>query len=156
MKKKIIKPKNTELAILDTNTIVRTMEEKMPEWVKKLNTKEDMGNAVYATSTELLVAIDDVLLRYFSFTEDEIKKFHNHLKDILQGVKEFEDHGLTIMTPHSMDVVGEKIFEVGIGGLLQEIANTRLLKEKMTRAGFEYPVSLAATPFIKKLKEKNK
>ena len=151
-----MKKKTKQLAVVDPKSIVATMEEKMPDWVKKMNSKEDMGNAVYATSTELLVAIDDILIRYFSFTEDEIKKFHNHLKDILQGVKEFEDHGLTIMTPHSMVVLGEKIQQVGIGGLLMEIANTRLLKEKMTKAGLEYPISLQATPFIKKLKEKNK
>lgn len=156
MKKKIIKPKDTDIAILDTNTIVQTMEKNMPGWVKELNSKEDMGNAIYATSTELLVAIDDVLIRYHKFTEDDIKVFHSHLKDILRGVKEFEDHGLNINTPHSMDIIGEKIFEIGIGGLLQEIANVKLIKEKMTRSGLEYPVSLSATPFIRKLKEKNK
>lgn len=145
-----------QLQLVDPKSIVATMEKKMPTWVKEMNNKEDMGNAVYATSTELLVAIDDILLRYYNFTEDDIKRFHKDLKDILTGVKEFEDHGLTIMTPHAMDVLGEKIGDVGIGGLLQEIANTRLLKEKMGRAGLEYPVSLAATPFIKKLREKNK
>jgi hypothetical protein len=152
MAKKI---KNNEIAIVDPKAIMQTMEKNMPEWVSKLHTKEDMGNAIYATSTEFLVAIDDILLRYFNFTEDDIKRFHEHLRDILTGVKEFEDHGLTIMTPHSMDVVGEKIEQVGIGGLLQEIANTRFLKERMARSGFEYPIGLAATPFMKKLKEKN-
>ncbi len=150
------KKKQTEIQLVDPKAIVATMEEKMPEWVKELHSKEDMGNAIYATGTELLVAIDDILLRYFSFDEESIKEFHVHLKDILQGVKEFEEHGLSIMTPHSMDVLGEKIGEVGIGGLLAEIANTRLLKERMGRAGLEYPVSLAATPFIRKLKQKNK
>ncbi len=149
------KKQNNQLAVLDPKAIVAEMENKMPDWIKNINTKEDMGNAVYATSAELLLAIDDILIRYFNFTEEEIKRFHAELKEILEGVKEFEDHGLNIMTPHSMDIVGEKIQEVGIGGLLQEIANTKLVKERMTRAGFEYPVSLAATPFIKKLKEKN-
>ena len=147
--------KNNQLQIVDPKLIVQTMEDKMPEWVKDMNNKEDMGNAVYATSTEFLLAIDDVLIRYFKFTEQQVKEFHKELKDILTGTKEFERHGLNIMTPHSMDVIGEKIQEVGIASLLMEIADTRLLKEKMTRAGFEYPVSLQATPFMKKLKEKN-
>jgi hypothetical protein len=151
-----IMKKQTQLAVVDPKSIVQTMEKAMPEWVKKINTKEDMGNAVYTTSQEFLMAIDDTLLRYFNFTEDDIKRFHRELEDILKGVKEFEEHGLNIMTPHSMDVIGEKIDEIGIGGLLQEIANTRLLKEKMTKAGLEYPISLQATPFIKKLKEKNR
>jgi hypothetical protein len=150
-----MKKKQNQLVVTDPKFIAKTMEEKMPEWVQKMHTKEDMANAVYATSTEYLTAIDDTLLRYFNFTEDEIKKFHGYLQDILTGVKEFEDHGLTIMTPNSMGVVGEKIQEIGIGGLLQEIAATRLTKEKMIRAGFEYPISLQATPFLKKLKEKN-
>lgn len=148
--------KKNQLQVVDPKSIVAEMEAKQPEWVKSMNTKEDMANAVYATSTEFLIAIDDILLRYFNFTEEEIIKFHNYLKDILQGVKEFEDHGLTIMTPHSMGVLSETIEKVGIGGLLQEIAGTRLIKEKMARAGLEYPVSLQATPFIKKLVKKNK
>ena len=134
----------------------RLVNETMPEFVKELNNKEDLSNAMFATSQEMLVAIDDVLLRYFSFTEDEIKKFHSYLKDILQGVREFEDHGLNLTSPHSMDIVGEKIQEVGISNLLMEIAKIRLKKEKIGRAGLEYPIALQATPFIKKMRDKNK
>lgn len=151
MKKKI----TNQLQVIDPKAIVAEMEKNQPEWLKNMNNKEDMGNSVLQTSQELLIAIDDVLIRYFLFKEEDIIRFHNHLKDILTGVKEFENHGLTIMTPHSMNIVGEKIEEVGIGGLLMEIAQTRLLKEKMGKAGLEYPISLQATPFIKKLKTKN-
>ena len=51
------KKKQTEIQLVDPKAIVATMEEKMPEWVKELHSKEDMGNAIYATGTELLVAM---------------------------------------------------------------------------------------------------
>lgn len=150
MKKKI-----NQLTVIDPIAIVKTMEKSMPVWVKDLNNKEDMANAIFATSQEMLLVVMDTLRRYHKFEEKDLKQFTKEIEDVLQGVKEFEAHGLNILTPHSVGVIGDKVQESGIAGLLGEIAETRLVKEKMTRAGLEYPISLQATPFIKKLKEKN-
>lgn len=143
-----------KVAIIDSKAITTEIEKKMPEWVQKINNKEDMANAIYSTSQEMLIAVDDILIRYFKFSEKDVKRFHKHLKDILRGTKEFEDRGLNIVTPYSMTIVGDRIEKVGIEGLLAEIGKTKLFKEKLTRAGVEYPVTLGMTPTVKKLESK--
>lgn len=131
------------------------VKQNMPEFVAELENKEDLANSSYAMAQEMLLAVMDTLRRHHGFEEKDLKNFSQELEDLLKGVKEFETHGLNILTPHSMDVVGEKVQEIGIAGVLSEIAQTRLSKEKMARMGMEYPLAIQATPFIKKLREKN-
>lgn len=131
------------------------VRQNMPEFVAELENKEDLANSAYAMAQEMLLAVMDTLRRHHGFEEKDLKNFTQELEDLLRGVKEFETHGLNILTPHSMDIIGEKVQEIGIAGVLSEIAQTRLTKEKMARMGMEYPLAIQATPFIKKLKEKN-
>ena len=112
---------------------------QMPEWVPDV---EDTGTAMMQAAQEMMLAVDDVLIRFFDFDDDKIKKFHESLKPILQQVEEYERHGLSIMTPNDMAVVGE-------------IAKTRFMKERFVRMGLEVPILPGAAPFLKALAKKN-
>lgn len=147
--------KPLEIALNDKEKFQQLIKQSMPEFVQKIETKEDLGNAMYASAQEMLLAIIDVLIRYHKFTEEDITKFNKEVKDILSGVKEFEERGLSILTPHSMGIVGEKVQEMGIEGLLTEIAGIRFQKERMVRSGLEQPILTGAEPFLKRLKQKN-
>ena len=131
--------------------IVDMVEEKMPEWVRGINTKEDMANSILASAQEMLLVIEDSLIRHFKFSQEDLKKLHNEIKPVLQGVKEFERHGLSMLSPGDVEKVGDLVQEKGIAGLMAEIANLRFTKEKMNRSGLEYPTLPGAAPFIKKI-----
>lgn len=150
-----MKKEQKAIQIVDPKMITAAVEKSMPKWVAKIKDKEDMANAMYASSQEMWIAVLDVLVRYHGFKEDEIKRFNEEAKDILTGAKEFEKDGLSMLSPHSMGIIGDKVEEIGIEGLLVEIAEIRNRKEKLTRIGMEVPVLPAATPFLKKLKQKN-
>ncbi len=124
-----------------------------PSWVPEV---EDVGTAMMQAGQEFLLVVDDVLLRYFKFSEESLKDFHEKIKPILQGVKEYEKHGLSMLSQRSVDIVGDIIEEKGIEGLLADMAKVRLLKEKMNRSGLEYPTLPGAGTFVRQLKKKNK
>lgn len=147
---------NQALSIPEIDKFKDLIRKSMPEFVAEIETKEDMGNAVYAASQEMLLVIEDCLIRYHGWNEQQLKTLHQQLRDVLTGVKEFEKNGLSILTPHSVDIVGEKVQEVGITGLLQEIASVRFHKERLGRIDMDMPVLDGATPFLKKLKERNR
>jgi hypothetical protein len=158
-KTKALAVQESTLPALDPKKIEQfklMVRQNMPEFVAELENKEDLANSTYAMAQEMLLAVMDTLRRYHGFQEQDLKNFHQELEDILKGMKEFETHGLSLLSQHSIGIVGEKVEQSGISGLLSEIAQTRLSKEKMARAGLEYPISLQATPFLRKLKEKNK
>lgn len=140
---------------VDTSAIIREMEEKMPTFIKNVNNKEDMANAIFATSQEMLLVIEDSLIRYHGFSSDDLKNLHTEIKDVLTGVKEFEKHGLSILSVHDTAVIGDKVEKIGIAGLLDEIGGIRFMKERMVRAGIEYPLTMGSAPFLKSLKKKN-
>lgn len=138
------------------NKLVKKTEDKAlavrPDWVPEV---ENVGNAMMAAGQEFLLVVDDVLIRYFDFTEKDIKKLHDKINPILRGVQEYEKHGLSMLSPHSVRTVGDLVEEKGITEILGEIAKIRHTKEKFQQAGMEYPILEGAKPFLSKLKEKN-
>ena len=146
---------NSPLALENIEAFKQLVKNSMPEFIAEIETKEDFANAIYSTSQEMMLVIDDVLMRSFKFKEEDIKKLHTELQDVLRGVKEFEDRGLSILSPHSVSVVGDIIEEKGILGLLADLGKTRFLKERAQRSGIELPHLSGSGIFIKKLKERN-
>lgn len=125
-----------------SKALVKTEDKEIagvPEWVANV---EDIGTSMMQAGQEMMLAIDDILIRYFNFTEADIKRFHGELKPVLQGVKEYEEQGLSILSPFDMSIVGE-------------IAKTRFLKERTGRIGLETPVLPGAKPFLKALDKAN-
>lgn len=153
----IVKKEENGVQKVDIEQFKSLVKASMPEFVAEVENKEDLANAMYASTQEMWLAIGDVLIRHHGWKEDELKKFQKHLKEMLTGMAEFERHGLNILSPHSAEIVGDVIQEQGIGGLLANIAETRYRKEKLDRIGMDYPVMIeGAQPFLKKLKQKNK
>lgn len=155
---KIVKVEEAQnlLANIDPKVIKLAVENSMPEWVAKVNTKEDMANSMMAASQEFLAVIEDVLITQFKFTETDLNKLHNHVKPILQGVREFEHHGLSMLSPRDVAIVADEVEAKGIASLVSQIGEIRFKKERMDRAGLEYPVTMGAKPFLKALKKANK
>lgn len=144
------------LALTNPQAFQELVLKAMPEFVTKVNNKEDVGNAMYDSAQEMMLAIEDVLIRYFEFSVNDLIKFKKNLTEILQGVKEYETHGLNILTPHSMGVVGEQHEEGSLPDIVGQLAGIRHDKHRFIRAGIEYPMLPGAKPFLKKLDEKNK
>lgn len=150
------KPKKTTALQLTPDQIKLAMEQHMPQWIAKIQNKENMANAMYASGQEFLLVIEDALIRHFGFKEKDLKKLHDEIKDVLRGVKEFEHHGLSMLSPKDVETVADKVQQVGIAALMAEISGIRLTKEVMNRSGLEYPILPGAKPFIKELKRRNK
>lgn len=126
-----------------TKAVEVKKEERMiagtPEWVANV---EDVGTAMMQAGQEMMLGVDDVLIRYFSFDETQIKKFHDKLLPILKQTEEYERHGLSILSIHDMSIVGD-------------IAQARFIKERAGRIGIETPILPGAVPFLKELKKAN-
>lgn len=123
--------------------VVLKEQEKMiagvPEWVAN---SEDLGTAMMQAGQEMMLGVDDVLVRYFKFNEPQIKEFHDKLKLLLNQTEEYERNGLNILGVHDMSIVGD-------------IAQIRFMKERTARLGLETPLLPGAQSFLKALKEVN-
>lgn len=126
----------------------------MPAFAKEVETIEDRGTAVFEAGEEYHMVVLDCLRRYHHFTEPQIKQLHREITDVLRGVKAFETEGLSMLSPHSVEIVGDNIEDLGIGGLLDKIAQVRIHKTNMGKAGLEWD-KLPEKPFVKRL-SKNK
>lgn len=141
------------LPIADPEKYKETIRGLMPEFVKEMDTKEDIAASVFDASQEFLLVVIDCLKRYHSWSDLEIKKLHKELVDVLTGVKEFEKSGLSILSPHSVGVVGDKVQDLGINKLLAEIAETRFVQAKMYKAGLQVPNQLEGSKLDRALQK---
>lgn len=158
-----MKKKKLELAKLEeapTEMIPLTDPEKykemvkqaMPEFVREMDQKEDLGTATFEAASEFWMATVDSLRRYHNWSDEEIHQLHRELTDVLTGVKEFEDAGLSMLSLNSIKVVGDNVEGLGIKGLLSKIADLRYQKSRMIRAGMDTAKELDEKDFTKKLK----
>ena len=129
---------------------------QLPDLVKEMDNKEDMATSIFETGQEMMLVIFDCLRRYHKFGDLELKQLNKELTDVLTGVKEFETAGLSMLSPHSVGIVGDNVEELGIGGLLQKIAEQRYIKAKMSKARLELPKMVDEKPFTKQLNGKSK
>ena len=118
----------------------KIIEKALPSWVVE---KKDAANAMFATAQEFLLVIEDALIRYHQFSPEELKRLHDEIRPVLQGVAEFERHGLSLLSPGDIEAVGD-------------IVETRMLKEGANRAGIELPVMPHAKPLIDQIRKRNK
>lgn len=123
--------KTTEL----TKSASAELAKSIPAWVGE---KEDIGTSMYEAGQEMLLAVDDILMKHYGFNEDEIKSFHAKLELVLMGVAEFEKYGFSLLSPHSVSAISN-------------LVETRLMKNKMARAGLEYPFLPGAEQYIKQI-----
>lgn len=145
-----------ELVRKDEQAFKDLVMKSMPSFIAKVENKEDMANSTFAAGQEMLLVLEDILIKYFKFKESDLKNLHDKMRDVLTGVKEFEIHGLSMLSPQDIATVTDLIDQKGIAGLMADISGVRLQKEKLGRAGLEYPTTLGATPFLKELAKRNK
>ena len=124
-----------------------------PKWVPAI---EDTANSMFEAAQEMLLVIGDCLVRYHGWDDKQLKELAHQTQDVLTGVKEFEKDGLSMLSIHSVDIVGELVEKKGIAGLLSEIAEKRREKNRLDRTGLEHPILAGAKPFLNLLKKKNK
>jgi hypothetical protein len=95
----------------------------VPDWVPE---KEKIGTAMYQAGQEFLLAVEEVLMKEFDFTEKNLKLFHQKLENILKVTREAEGMGLSCIGLDTMRAISE-------------IAEMRLLKETANRSGILLP-----------------
>lgn len=118
------------------------IKKTLPEFVKDVETIEDLGSAMLQAAQEMMLAVDDTLQRHIGLTDAQIQKFHQKLIPILKQTEEYEKNGLSILSIHDMSIVGD-------------IAQSRFIKERAGRIGLETPILAGAAPFLKELKKAN-
>lgn len=107
------------------------------EMVSKMEKTEDVGTAVYQTSQQFLLLVEQILTHYYSFSEKQIKQLELQIKDGLTTLADIEKSGLSVLTPNDMAKLGEIV----------EIRKQRL---SAGRSGIALP-SAKETEVIKKL-----
>lgn len=127
------------------------VKSNMPDFVREMNDKEDMATSIWQANQELILVLADCLRRYHRWSQLEIRQLHKELYEVLTGVKEFEDAGLSFLSPHDVATLGDKVEEVGISGLMKQIATARYNKAKIIRAGLEVPILPQANAIMKQL-----
>lgn len=156
MKSKKVSKIEQTLALRDPEEMKQEIRKMMPKFIAEVENKENMANAMYGASQEMLLVMEDILIKHFKFGNAELKKLHDETRDVLRGVKEFEKQGLSLLSPGDISIVTDKVDEIGIENLLGEIAETHLTKEVMAKSGLDYPTLPGARPFLKELKKQNK
>ena len=131
------------------------VKKALPEFVKEMDTKESLGTSVMEANQEMMLVIADCLRRYHNFKDSDITSLHNEITDVLLGVKEYEDSGLSMLTPHTIRQVGDQVEMIGPEHLVAEIAKIRSKKNMMLISGQDYQaITLGEIP-LKKLQAKN-
>lgn len=141
------------LPFVDPEKYKELIRANMPDFVKEMDTKEALAASAFQTNQEFLLVIIDCLKRYHGWSDIEIKKLHGEIVDVLTGVKEFEDSGLSILSPHSVAVVGDKVQEIGVTKLLAEIRRIRYGKNEINRIGMLIPNELEGSKLDKALQK---
>ena len=140
------------LPFTDPDAYKERVKSSLPVFVKEIEALETQGTAVFEASQEMMLVIFDCLRRYHGLKDEDLKRLNKEITDVLQGVKEFEAEGLSMLSMNSVRIVGDNIEDLGVGGLLEKIARVRMQKAGMEKAGIEYP-KIAEKPFTRRLKK---
>lgn len=128
------------------------VRERMPEFAREIDSIEDKGTGILEASQQMMMVVFDCLRRYHGWNIEEIKRLEQETVDVLTGVAEFEDAGLSMQSLHSVSIVGDNVQELGIGGLVEKISHLRHQKARMNRTGLDIHKAIDEKPFTKKLK----
>lgn len=127
-----------------------------PKWVAGWEKIEDTSKSVYESTQEFQLILADCLRRYHGWNEAQILQLHRELTDVLTGAKEFEDQGLTFLSVHDSQMLGEKVEELGIAGLMKQIYEIKHKKNSMSKMGMEPPVQVGASKMAKEMSKLKK
>lgn len=146
----------TLLPLTSPDKYKELVRSQMPEFVKELDKLEDTTTSVWQTTQEFMLILMDCLRRYHGWNEAQMKQLQRELTDVLTGAKEFEDQGLTFLSIHDTQMLGEKVEDLGIAGLMKQIAEIKHKKNMMAKIGMEPPVQVGASQMAKELSKLKK
>lgn len=110
------------------NIITKPSQEDLAKILSKtaMQNVESVGTAMLQTGQEFLLAIEQVLMDHFGFTEEDLKKFHKELEYILVVARQAEGMGLSAIGPRTMRAVAD-------------IAEIRKQRELASKSGISLP-----------------
>jgi len=113
MKKKIELVKKIEantVAIADSDVLppelMKALEDKMPEFVKEY---EADGSAVLRWTHEYLILMEEILRLDFGFTEDDMVKIEQRIKDMLPILHTMKLEDTRLLRKHDFAVVRDMV-----------------------------------------------
>jgi len=108
---------------------------------KEIAKIEDVGTAMMQTGQEMMLVVEEILIRHHGFTEEKLVQFENQLKEVLSTLGEYERKGFSILNPKDMSTIGE-------------IAEARQARIEAGRAGIQLPSPQETEKFTAKPKKK--
>lgn len=100
--------------------------ELSPSHIKSIQEVEDVGNSMLQVAQEYTIAVEQVLLDEFDFTEDQLQHFEGKLRELLSTLADVERKGLSVLSYHDMEAIAD-------------IARVRYGREKEKRTGLILP-----------------
>ena len=131
MKKKTNLPILAKEKELLTPDQMMEMRKLLPEWILEL---EEKGTAVLRWNTEFLILVEELLRKKFNFSEKDLEKLEQNIKETLPHLHKMSLEGLVLLRPADMNAAL---------GVIEE--NEKMLKKE--RSGILLPDKI-----IKKLK----
>lgn len=68
---------------------------------------ERVGTSMMETAQEYTLAIEQILVEDFNFTEEQLRHMEERLREMLVTLADIERSGLSILSVHDMELVGE-------------------------------------------------
>ncbi|MDD5407010.1 MAG: hypothetical protein PHE73_08750 [Sulfurovaceae bacterium] len=81
--------------------------ELSPQQTAALAQTKDVVDAVFQTSQQMLLAIEQILEEDFHFKDKDLKHVEQRFKHMCQILSELERKGLTVLSPHDMKQVSQ-------------------------------------------------
>lgn len=81
--------------------IMKSLEDKLPEWVKQLQRD---GTSVLRWNQEYLILLEEILRREFGFSEGDVRKMEGRVKEMLPHLHNMQLEGLSILNHENMRV----------------------------------------------------
>lgn len=97
-----------------------------PDHIRAIERTEDVGNTMLQVAQEYTIAVEQVLMEEFDFTEEQIQHFEERLRYMLITLADVEKKGLSVLSFHDMEAISQ-------------IANIRYNRELGKRTGLILP-----------------
>lgn len=142
----------TALPMVDPEAYKEKIRSLLPAFVKEMDNVEDLGTAAMESGQEMLLVIYDCLRRYHGWEDPEIIRLSSEVTDVLTGAKEYEESGLSMLTPYTINQLGNQVQEMGIAEIRAKIAQIRYKKTQFNKIGMEFPEIPGMAKFLSKPK----
>lgn len=156
-KKDLVKlVKDNILPLTDPEKYKEMVRSSQPEFVREMNSSEDLGTSAMQAAQEMMLAIVETLKINHHFSDEMTKKFLKNLQGNMKVVEKVEENGLSMLSDNSMKHIIEMTTNLGVAEMVGEIAKIRYQKEQTWRTGLEYPNHLEGSKIERQLQKPRK